>query len=86
MARSKGVKNIMFVDKNFNKYKAKFIKSLRLNNTKNFMHKKIDDCVGNKFDHIIDTTGDIKLLEKAFNIMTGNSKLILVGQPKRGEH
>ena len=34
MARSKGVKNIMFVDKNFNKYKAKFIKSLRLNNTK----------------------------------------------------
>ncbi|MBD1170191.1 alcohol dehydrogenase catalytic domain-containing protein [Pelagibacterales bacterium SAG-MED02] len=85
MARSKGIKNIMFVDKNFNNYKTKFIKSLRLNNIKNYMHKKIEDCKGNKFNHIIDTTGDIKILEKAFNIMTGNSKLILVGQPKKNK-
>jgi S-(hydroxymethyl)glutathione dehydrogenase/alcohol dehydrogenase len=85
MARSRGIKNMMFVDKNFNNYKTKFIKSLRLNNTKNYLCKIIDNCKGKKFDHIIDTTGDIKLLEKAFTIMSGNSKLILVGQPKKNK-
>ena len=34
MARSSGVENISFIDKNFNKYKLKFIKSLKLKNKK----------------------------------------------------
>ena len=85
MARSSGVENISFIDKNFNKYKLKFIKSLKLKNKKNSIYNDINDCDELKFDHIIDTTGDTKLLEKGFNLMSKGSKLILVGQPKKNK-
>lgn len=66
------------------KSKAKFVKpfdvefhSLESGFNYEFYH--------NKFDLIIDTTGDTNIISSAFNLLNKNSQFVLIGQPKKGE-
>jgi hypothetical protein len=86
MARTRGVENIFFVDKNFNKYKLNFLNNLNLKklnlfsfNKKIFEKKKFS---GHEFDKIIDTTGNVEIISKCFSLLANNGHLVLVGQPK----
>ena len=45
--------------------------------------KSIKKIKVGEFDNIIDTTGDTKVIELAFDLLGKNGKLMLVGQPKR---
>ena len=78
IAKISGCKNICVVDKFQNKknilskFKVKFI------NIKKFhLIKKI------KFSRVIDTTGNVKIINLAFDNVDKNGHLILVGLPKR---
>ncbi len=39
-----------------------------------------------KYDLIIDTTGNLELIESAFRLMSGSGRLILIGQPAPGQN
>ena len=85
MARSKGIKNIFFLDKSLNKFKLRFINDLNLKR-KNILTSKhlINKNNNYKFDHVVDTTGNTKLISIGFDLLNKNSNLILVGQPRVG--
>lgn len=72
-----GSKGDCITDK-FNK--KNFVKKLDINFINFNAVKKIK--VG-EFDNIIDTTGNTKVMELAFDLLGKNGKLMLVGQPKR---
>ena len=86
MARTSGVENIFFVDSNFNKHKLNFINSLNLKKLNLFKSNKIffekKELNDHKFDKVIDTTGDVDIISKCFNLLANNGNLVLVGQPK----
>ena len=60
--------------------KSKFINRIKAKylDIKNL--KKINE----KFDHVIDTTGDTDVMRRGFNFVKKNGKIIFVGQPKKG--
>ena len=45
-------------------------------------HQSVNRLKSNYFDIIYETTGNKKIIEKSYNIMKYNSKLILIGVPK----
>lgn len=59
-------------------------------NIKNYNNKDLEktiyDIVGSKgADVVIDTTGNVKVIEMSYNLTNSNGKTILVGVPKQGE-
>lgn len=53
-----------------------------------FINSKIDDLstyTKNKFDVIIDTTGNIEMIKISTSLLSNNGRLIMVGQPKPGQ-
>lgn len=86
MARSKGIKEITFVDKKYNKFKYKFINNLKLKKNNVFSVNNLNTKKFNfKFDHVIDTTGNTDLISIGFDLLKKNGNLVLVGQPKIGK-
>jgi len=86
MARSKGIKDITFVDKKYNKFKYKFINNLKLKKNNVFSVNNLNTKKFNfKFDHVIDTTGNTDLISIGFDLLKKNGNLVLVGQPKIGK-
>lgn len=73
-----GIKNIAIFEKFISK--KKFIRKFNFNFFSNLSSKKI--IYNKKFTHVIDTTGDLKVISKSFDLLSKNSELILVGQPK----
>ena len=59
-----------------NKNKSKFTKLL------NLKLKKFKDIKKQKYDLVIETTGDVENIQNGFDFLNKNGKLILVGQPK----
>ncbi len=47
----------------------------------NFQLEDIKD----KFDVIMDTTGDVDILSKAFSLLDKNGQFVFIGQPRKGE-
>lgn len=43
------------------------------------------DAINGQFDLIVDTTGNVILLEKAFEMLSGVGRMLLVGQPSPGQ-
>lgn len=82
MARTAGIKDITFFDQNFNKFKSKFINSLKLSKKNKITSKLLLSKTSKQFNHVIDTTGNTKLIKLGFNLLDKDSNLILVGQPK----
>ncbi|CAO6124206.1 AdhC Zn-dependent alcohol dehydrogenases, class III [Candidatus Pelagibacterales bacterium] len=76
--------NLYLCDNNFNIYKKKFINNLRIKELFKNLSLIINSKKNYKFSKIIETTGNIKNIEMAFNLLENNSELILVGQPKKG--
>lgn len=72
-----GYKKSVITDK-FNK--QKLTKKIDINFMNFLLTKKIKTGY---FGNIIDTTGDTKIMELAFNLLGKNGNLMLVGQPKR---
>ena len=74
------VKNLFVIDK-FD-YKRNFLKKLGINfiTVKNLKNKKL------KFDNIIDTTGNTKIISIGYDFLAKNGRLILVGQPQKMNH
>ncbi len=74
LAKIQKSKNVILIDKG--KKKSKYTKRLNLTLSNMRKIKKI------KFDIVVETTGNIDNMEKGFNQLNKNGRLILVGQPK----
>ena len=76
VAKILGTKDILLVDKY---EKKKKLKEMNIN----FLNiNKIGRLDKKKFDKIIDTTGNVKIISNAFDRVKKNGKLILIAQPK----
>jgi len=76
IAKIMGIKCIDLID---NKNKKNLLKKFGLNFVKSKNLKKLSI---KNYSKVIDTTGDVKNIEKGFDLTSKNGFLVLVGQPK----
>ncbi len=82
--KSKGIKNIIIIDKNY--HKQKIAKKLGLKNILNNINsKKVEKIFQSKADYCFETTGSAEMIEKSFKNLKDSGTLRFASHPKKGE-
>ena len=82
--KSKGIKNIIIIEKN--NHKLKIAKRMKLKNFyKDIDIKAIHTLFKTGADYCFETTGSVRMIEKSFKILKDNGRLIFASHPKKGD-
>ena len=82
--KSKGIKNIVIIDKNH--HKLMIARKLGLKNTfNNIDSKKLEKIFKTKADYCFETTGSAEMISKSFKNLKDNGTLKFASHPKKGE-
>lgn len=65
--------------------KVESLGAIFVNNSLENLNKKLNELKIKSIDVIIDTTGNPKVIESSIGLLSGNGRLIMVGQPKPNE-